>query len=263
FELIGKNSPNENLQAYHDDWNNLAPSVGFSWQLPWSSRPMILRGGYGISYTGGATFLTYDTTTLASIPGTDNLRTIAPATYTDLTTVALPLTPTSAPLAPIPITSQNVDFAAYDDHRVIPYVQNFTLSVQHELAKNLSVEVSYSGTKGTKLWSPIQLNEVNIFENGILNAFNIVRAGGESDLFNRMLLGFTVPSSVGLVNGTTLTGSEALRKFPPTNIMLANGEVGALANFFNTTTAIGGSRLAMIRNAGLQDNFVVVNPQFR
>jgi hypothetical protein len=128
-------------------------------------------------------FLTYDTTTLASIPGTDNLRTVNPTAYTDLTSVVLPLTPTSAPLAPIPVTALNVDFAAYDDHRVIPYVQNFTLSVQRELAHNLTLDVSYSGTKGTKLWSPVQLNEVNIFENGILNAFNITRAGGNADLF--------------------------------------------------------------------------------
>ena len=262
FELIGKNSPNPDLQAYHDDWNNIAPSVGFSWQLPWSKKPLVLRGGYGISYTGGATFLTYDTTTLASIPGTDNLRTVTPATYTDLTRVTLPLTPTSAPLAPIPPTAINVDFAAYDDHRVIPYVQNFTLSAQYELARNLTLDISYSGTKGTKLWSPIQLNEVNIFENGILEAFNTTRAGGNAPLFNSLLNNLNVPG-VGVVNGSTLTGSEALRRFTTTNIWLANGEVGALANYINTTTAIGGSKLAMIRNAGLPDNFIVVNPQFR
>ncbi|HET9215639.1 MAG TPA: TonB-dependent receptor, partial [Terriglobia bacterium] len=262
FELIGKNSPNPGVQAYKDDWNNFAPSVGFSWQMPWSRRPLILRGGYGINYTGGATFLTYDTTTLASIPGTDNLRTVSPATYTDLTTVALPLTPTSAPLAPIPTSALNVDFAAYDDNRVIPYVQNYTLSVQYELSRNLTLDVSYSGTKGTKLWSPIQLNEVNIFENGILDAFNTTRAGGNAELFNRMLMNLNVPG-VGIVNGTTLTGSEALRRFTTTNIWLANGEVGALANYINTTTAIGGSKLAMLRNAGLPENYIVVNPQFR
>ena len=262
FELIGKNSPNPGLQAYNDDWNNFAPSVGFSWSLPWGTRKTVLRGGYGINYTGGATFLTYDTTTLASIPGTDNLRTLIPTTYTDLTRVALPLTPTSAPLAPIPTSASNVDFAAYDDNRVIPYVQNFTLSVQHELAPGLTLDVSYSGTKGTKLWSPIQLNEVNIFENGILEAFNITRNGGNADLFNRMLLNLNVPG-VGVVDGTTLTGSEAFRRLATTNQFIANGEVGALANFINTTTSIGGSKLAMLRNAGLPENYIVVNPQFR
>jgi hypothetical protein len=261
FELIGKNSPNPNLQAYKDDWNNFAPSIGFSWAVPGLRRSTIVRGGYGISYTGGATFLTYDTTTLASIPGTDNLRTITPATYTDLSTAVLPLTPTSAPLAPIPTSAIGVNFAAYDDNRVIPYVQNFTFNIQRELARNLTLDVSYSGTKGTKLWSPFNLNQVNIFSNGILDAFNTTRAGGNAQLFDRMLMNLNVPG-VGVVNGSTLTGSEALRRFATTNVWIANGEVAALANYINTTTAIGGSKLAMLRNAGLPENYITVNPQF-
>ncbi|PYS26419.1 MAG: hypothetical protein DMG11_20040 [Acidobacteria bacterium] len=144
----------------------------------------------------------------------------------------------------------------------MPYVQNFNLSIQRELAKNLTVDVSYSGTKGTKLWSPIQLNEVNILETGILQAFNTTRAGSNADLFNRMLNGFNVPG-VGTVNGTTLTGSEALRRFTTTNVFLANGDVANLANFINTTTAIGGgTRGAMLTNAGLPQNYITVNPQF-
>src|SRR5262245_35511907 len=201
-------------------------------------------------------------TALAALPGTDNLTTFTPSVYTNLGSVLLPLAPTLAPLATVPVTDRTVNFAGFDDNRVIPYVQNFTLSVQRELARNLSIDISYSGTKGTKLWSPIQLNEVNIFENGILNAFNITRSGGDAELFNRMLMNLNVPN-VGVVNGTTLTGSEALRRFTTTNIWLANGEVGALANFINTTTAIGGAKGQMLRNAGLPENYIVLNPQFR
>src|SRR4030095_14813390 len=56
---------------------------------------------------------------------------------------------------------------------------------------------------------------------------------------------------------------EAFRRLATTNQFIANGEVGALANFINTTTSIGGSKLAMLRNAGLRENYIVVNPQFR
>src|SRR5262249_32238103 len=156
--------------------------------------------------------------------------TFTPTTYADLTTVQLPLTATLAPLATVPVTDRTVNFAGFDDNRAIPYVQNFNLSIQRELARNLTVDISYSGTKGTKLWSPIQLNEVNSFETGILQAFNLTRAGGNADLFNRMLNGFTVPG-VGAVNGTSLTGSEALRRFSTTNVWLANGDVANLANY--------------------------------
>ena len=31
--FTGKDSPNPKTQWYHDDWNNIAPAVGFSWSL--------------------------------------------------------------------------------------------------------------------------------------------------------------------------------------------------------------------------------------
>src|SRR5881397_835915 len=156
--------------------------------MPYPPRSTVLRK-WG---NDQPTFLSLETG-LAALPGTDNLTTFNPSTYTDLASVRLPLTPTLAPLTTVPMTDRTVNFAGFDDNRVIPYVQNFNLSIQRELAQNLTVDVSYSGTKGTKLWSPIQLNEVNILENGILQAFNITRAGGNADLFNRMLNGFNVP----------------------------------------------------------------------
>jgi hypothetical protein len=63
------------------------------------------------------------------------------------------------------------------------------------------------------------------------------------------------------VGGTTLTGSEALRRFTTTNQWIANGEVAALANWFNSTNAITLQNGGLLRNGNLPDNFVVVNPQ--
>src|SRR5262245_44060694 len=206
-------------------------------------------------------------TALAALPGTDNLTTFTPSVYTNLSSVQLPLAATLAPLATVPVTDRTVNFAGFDDNRVVPYVQNFNLSIQRELARNLTIDVSYSGTKGTKLWSPIQLNEVNIFENGILQAFNITRAGGNAPLFNSMLSGFKV-NGVGITTGTTstvdgqtFTGSDLLRKYSVTNIWIANGDVANLANWINTNTTFG-PRGAMLTNAGLPQNYVTLNPQF-
>src|SRR5262249_904985 len=44
FELVGKNSPNPELQAYQDDWNNFAPSIGFALSLPSLGHSTVLRG---------------------------------------------------------------------------------------------------------------------------------------------------------------------------------------------------------------------------
>src|SRR5262249_47291128 len=51
-ELVGKNSPNPNKTMYRADWNNFAPSVGFSWNVPWFARRTVVRSGYGINYAG-------------------------------------------------------------------------------------------------------------------------------------------------------------------------------------------------------------------
>ncbi|MBI2151031.1 MAG: hypothetical protein HYU27_10580, partial [Acidobacteria bacterium] len=125
----------------------------------------------------------------------------------------------------------------------------------------MTLEVSYVGSKGAKLWGTTQLNEINIFENGILDAFNVTRAGGDAPLFDRILRGRNV-TGVGIVNGTTLTGSEALRRFTTTNQWIANGEAASLANWLNSTNALTGVNGGLLRNGNLPENFIVVNPQF-
>jgi hypothetical protein len=76
-----------------------------------------------------------------------------------------------------------------------------------------------------------------------------------------MLLGLNVPGA-GVVNGTTLTGSQALRINTNTRAFIANGDVGQLADFLNRTSNFTGVNGGILRNGGLPENFVVVNPQF-
>jgi hypothetical protein len=267
IELAGKHSPNPNAKIYDDDWNNISPSLGFSWSLPGFDRPTVLRGGYGITYTGGVTYLQYSGN-IASAPGTALAQLFTPATYVDIAAVTAPGanfvpldTGGARPLDPVSLSNRTAPINGYADNRQIPYVQGFNLSIQRELARSLALEISYVGSKGAKLWSPIELNEPNIFENGILQAFNVTREGGNAPLFDRMLNGRNV-TGVGTVNGTTLTGSQALRRFATTNQWLANGEVASLANWLNNTSALTGQNGGLLRNGNLPENFIVVNPQF-
>jgi hypothetical protein len=66
----------------------------------------------------------------------------------------------------------------------------------------------------------------------------------------------------GIVNGTTLTGSAALRQNTATRSFIANGNVGALANYLNTNPFATGEPGGLARNAGLPENLIVTNPQF-
>jgi hypothetical protein len=264
--FAGKHSPNPENLIYNDDFNNIAPSFGFSWNVPWFGRSTVARGGYGWNYTGAPTFLQYSSI-IGGAPGsslsiTQQPGALTPSQYLDIGSAlkAFPL-PTGGirPLEPVPVTNRVTGLQGFADNRVVPYVQNWNLSVQQELVRNVTMEVRYVGSKGTKLRSAKELNTINIFENGILNAFNITRAGGNAPLFDAMLNNITIGTITVGRNGS---GSEALRQFATTNQWIANGEAASLANFLNSATTGTGEAGGLLRRNGFPENFIVVNPQF-
>jgi hypothetical protein len=263
--LVGNGSPNPNESFWKNDWNNIGPTAGFSYKIPWFKRTTVVRGGYGINYAGASVILDYEND-FGNSPGSADVYLPAtpfvPTTYTTLSTAVLPLKPGTQPgIAIVPLTARSQAMNTPTDDHATPYIQSFNLSVQRELARGLNLEISYIGNKGTKLFDKQNLNEPNIFENGILDAFNVTRAGGNAPLFNQLLNGLNV-TGVGTVNGTTLTGSEAFRRFASTRVFLANGSVAQFAGFLNNTSALTNSPGGLLRNARLPENFIVVSPQF-
>jgi len=102
----------------------------------------------------------------------------------------------------------------------------------------------------------VNINEVNIFENGLLQAFNTVQAGGTSSLIDRIFSSnYAAVSAAG-------GGSNYVRTNSSTQAFLANNNPGGLANFISTTTSLSGVAGGLLANAGLPLNFVVANPQF-
>jgi hypothetical protein len=261
-QLVGKNSPHPDLQIHKDDRNNFGPAVGLSWQLPWFGKgKTVLRAGYGVNYNGAPRFNQLDTT-VGIAPGTNLIPVPTPPTYTNLANVTsvLPVAKI-APLQPIPLTDRTQNAYLFDSGYVRPYIQNFNLEVQRELAKGLTFDLRYVGTKGTRLYAGVSLNEVDIYNSGILEAFNITRGGGAAPLFDKMLMGLNVPG-YGVVNGVNLTGSGALRQNTTTRSFIANGNVGALANYLNTNPFVTGVPGGLLRTNGLPENLIVTNPQF-
>jgi hypothetical protein len=264
-QFVGPNSPNPSLGVYNNYWKAIGPSVGIAWQLPWFKRSTVVRAGYGINYIGNVDFLAVNTG-IGNSPGQTLNPQFNPSTYLNLANIAtsgaVPVSTNGAlPFTAVPFTNRNQTMYGYADHLRTPYVQSFNFSIQRELTSTVAFDFNYIGNKGSELYTNQQLNDTNIFENGILNAFNITRAGGNAPLFDQIMNGITIPG-VGTVNGTSLTGSQALRKYSVTNTFIANGSVGALANFFNTTSTGTGANGGLLSHAGLPQNFVVVNPQF-
>jgi hypothetical protein len=276
-EFVGKNSPIPNSKLYNDDWNNFAPSFGLSWSLPWLGRDKtVLRAGYGWSITGGPLKGASGGINgiAGSVPGAFGGNssgagsgiTYTQAGYLSLANLTLPIPIPFAPLQPIPLDgSRGETMQTYD--RRDPYIQNFNFEIQRELSRDYTVRAAYVGTKGTRLWGGIPLNAVNIHAavpgtETFLEAFNATRAGGNAPLFDRMLMGLNIPGA-GVVNGTTLTGSAALRAFVSTRALIANGNVGQLADFLNRSTAVTGRGGGFVRNGSLPETFFVLNPQFQ
>ena len=178
-EFVGKNSPNSDKQIYQDDYNNFGPAIGFSWSVPWFGEgKTILRAGYGINYIGGENGILFDYT-VNGAPGVNDDQQLTSATLLNLANLRLP-TP-GVPLQPIGFTDRRTKgIEAFDNNFVTPYVQNWNLEIQRTLNPTLSVAVRYIGSKGTKLEGEVPINEVNVFENGILKAFNVTRSGGNA-----------------------------------------------------------------------------------
>jgi hypothetical protein len=277
---VGKDSPQTSKLIHGNDWNNVAPSFGFSWSVPYFKHVTVLRGGYGINYAAAPDFLALNTA-LGNLPG-NSLNASAttfnvPGGYLDLTKAVanasslFPLsTGTTVPLAALPLNGINVGsrgttIYGYADNYLTPYIQSFNLSIQRELTRDLTFDVGWVGNKASKLYRNHNINDVNVIENGILDAFNAVRSGQNNvalmdQLFNGVNLG-----SGGVV-GPGNTAAQALRKSTLTGSFIANGNVGAFANFINTTTIAPGANAGkpggLLLNGNLPQNFIVVSPQF-
>ncbi|MBI4905636.1 MAG: carboxypeptidase regulatory-like domain-containing protein [Acidobacteria bacterium] len=254
--LIGRNSPNPGRNIMPADRNNFAPAVGLTWQLPKFTGETVLRLGYGIGYERNS--LRNLDVYAADVPGlrvTNNNRSTSALNFAN----APALSPTAAPLAVVPLTDRGQTLYGWDSGLVYPYVQNWNASITHRLPGKVTLDVRYVGSKGTRLYRATSINEVNIFENGILDAYNVTQAGGNAALFDRVFGGLNI-SGFGVVNGQNgRTGSAAIRFLQPA--AFANNNVGTIASYLNSST-FAGLPGSLLRRAGLPENFVVANPQF-
>ena len=138
-----------------------------------------------------------------------------------------------------------------------PYYQNFNVSLERLLGSNTVFSVRWVGNKGTKLIQQANVNEINVLENGILDAFKITQAGGNAPLFNKLFVG--LPG----VDGVNVTGSDFVRSNSSgLQGPLTNNDVAGLAAIINGIALVPGQNGGLLRRVGLPENFIVANPQF-
>ena len=120
---------------------DFAPRVGLAMRLPHlfgSSRESVFRAGYGIFFSPEIAVETYDL--------------LRNGVHSELNQPG-GLTPVLTLENGFPRTS-STGFPSYfgvDPHASMPYVQQWSASIQHELPGNTLFEIAYVGTKGTHL----------------------------------------------------------------------------------------------------------------
>jgi hypothetical protein len=301
---VGPNSPNPDQRIHERDLNNFGPAIGFAWQVPWLGKgKTTVRGGYQIQFLGGGRGFILDTA-IGNPPGSSNTANyIIPAnTYFSLEQLVanpslVPVQPTFLPSATgnvVPFTDRSGLLNAFDPSYVSPSIQNLTLSVTRNVTSRVTLDLRYIGTLSRKLWSNMDLNAPNFLFNGLKEAFDAARRGGESQLLDDMFAGLNIAGTgpglttgcatatgtatncgpVGtVVNGVLQTGAMHLRGATASNIRinLANGNYSGLASTLNTLTNPGATNNgqnpnlpgSVLRNSQkFPENFIKTNPQF-
>jgi hypothetical protein len=147
---------------YHKDLNNFAPSVGLAWD-PFGKGTTSVRAGYGISYVTDEAIQVAQAFT-GTNPGLQEfLQNFNLSGF--MSTDRTPYTP---PAFQVPLTfdqgyAQNpgVYYTLLDPNLRTPYVQQWNLTIQHEI-KGTIIEGRYVGNHATKLLRGFDVNQEQI-----------------------------------------------------------------------------------------------------
>ena len=135
------------------DPNNFAPRVGFAYSLLASGR-LVLRGGYGIFYS--RTSFTSSSNSLFSPPFYLLGVRIAPLIGNPFFLVP------SQNQFPTLVPGVSLFGLTFDRNMRTPYVQQFNLSAQTEISKDMVLEVAYVGTRGLNLLRQVAINQARL-----------------------------------------------------------------------------------------------------
>ncbi len=235
---------------FHSDTNNFGPSVGLAWD-PTSRGKMSIRANYRLAFDRVNTFLS-SSKIFQNLPG--STYTIANTSFgqsggrfANLPRLSPPVKPSDLLTPPNNTTNQ---MHVFDPAYRAPKTHMWGLGFQYEIFKNTKLEIDYLGRHALNLLGAYNVNNFDIFHNGFLEAFNTVKAGGQSTLMNQLM---SVDSRIRAGE----TGSELVRRLYASN--LTNNSVAALAKSIGTRIQNGKTLPEL---SGLGSFFFVPYPQF-
>ena len=146
-----------NTGRINSDTNNFGPRIGVAW-APLANQKLVLRGGYGIFYGRTPSIL------LGTAHSNNGLNVVT-FTFTGSGIPNYPNTicgaPAVAPNCPPPTsggsTSPPIIFVFGPDY-VQPYVQQWSLSGEYQLGRDMAFSLTYLGVRGVHLQRTVDVN---------------------------------------------------------------------------------------------------------
>jgi Carboxypeptidase regulatory-like domain len=185
YNFVGTNIGNNRF--FNTDTNNFAPVLSFAWSpriknkfanaiLPGDGKT-IIRGGYRMSYVNDEYVRAADNAL------SNNQGISSTVTLNNLNARFNTLPQVATPDFIIPRTyAMNNDLAggfgtvfAIDPNIKTPRYVEYNIGIQREIGSNMAFEIRYVGGRSDTLVRGIDLNQIDIFNNGFLSDFNRAR----------------------------------------------------------------------------------------
>jgi hypothetical protein len=268
LQFVGGNAGKPNT-FHKGDKDNFAPNVSFAYspqigggigKFLLGEGKTVLRGGYRLGYINDELF-----------KSVINAGTGSPGLSTTVSNNSLNARINNLPAIPAPAFTPNPTFAqnnlasgiffatvyAINPDIKTPKVHEFNVGVQREIGFNSVLEVRYVGTRSRDLLRAIDLNQVDIRNNGFAADFNRARS-------NLLLCQAVATCTTGGNFNAAIAGSQQLTVFPNlagggllTNATITNGLIAGtpadLAVTYFTNGLAGNVRFLPNPNAGPVD----------
>ncbi len=207
------------------DWNNFGPRIGLAYTV---NEKTALRAGYGIFYASAAQNVGNSPTAVESfgsvtpyVGSSDGNRTVIPGVNLQNPYPQGFATPTGSSGGAQTLLGDSVTVP--NSSYVLPYMQQWQLSVQRELPWEMLLEVAYVGTHAVKVLESLNLNEAP-------DEVASVKASADLKVTNPFLAYpalFPATSTLGNPGSRTVNASQLTKPYPQfVNVTMQNMNTG-------------------------------------